>query len=327
METVLDTTELPREDRFRVWQEQICDVHFNVDVSTDAPLDHYLRVRAGLFGAMTLTNDMGAAGVASRSRHHLSKGGDDDVKIMLVTDGTMDVVQSGVTSKSHSGAWCFYRTSEPFELIVPDKFQSVILTVPRAQLAERFRSGHLPHAGCLAPSGAGLGRIAVEFCHQLALESRDLDKAIRTKLGEQALDILALALDASIAEVGENSIQQARLRSIKAFIEQNLDDLTLSPAKIAGRNEVSLRYLHRLFKETEHSVFEYVWHRRLERCYQMIVAQQHSRRSITEIAYSMGFSNPSHFSNLFRAKFGMRPSDLRRLTNDALYVGRKDSRG
>jgi transcriptional regulator GlxA family with amidase domain len=44
----------------------------------------------------------------------------------------------------------------------------------------------------------------------------------------------------------------------------------------------------------------------------MLTLPKRAQESITNIAYAAGFSNSAHFSNLFRAKFGMRPSDLRR---------------
>ena len=41
-------------------------------------------------------------------------------------------------------------------------------------------------------------------------------------------------------------------------------------------------------------------------------------RSVTDIALSWGFGNPSHFSRLFRAHTGLSPSDYRTLhTSDA----------
>jgi AraC-like DNA-binding protein len=51
--------------------------------------------------------------------------------------------------------------------------------------------------------------------------------------------------------------------------------------------------------------------RRLQRCYDKLAAPEHATLSITEIAYSLGFNSSSHFSNLFRAQFGVRPSDVR----------------
>lgn len=37
----------------------------------------------------------------------------------------------------------------------------------------------------------------------------------------------------------------------------------------------------------------------------------HAGRSITEIAFSYGFSNASHFSRAFKLQFGMRPKAYR----------------
>ena len=59
------------------------------------------------------------------------------------------------------------------------------------------------------------------------------------------------------------------------------------------------------------SASEWLRLRRLQRCHDLLTSPRHADQSITEIAYSMGFSSSSHFSNLFRAQFGVRPSDVR----------------
>jgi transcriptional regulator GlxA family with amidase domain len=127
------------------------------------------------------------------------------------------------------------------------------------------------------------------------------------------MDLLALAL---IAEpdrqpTAERSVQAARLSSIKAYIEAHLGDPNLSPAAIARNNGISLRYLHYLFQAVEMTVSDWLRLRRLERCRDMLTSPQHARKSITEIAFSTGFSSSSHFSNLFRAQYSIRPSDVR----------------
>ena len=126
------------------------------------------------------------------------------------------------------------------------------------------------------------------------------------------MDILALALEECETGGAETSIQRARLRLIKAFIDENLADPRLSLALIAKRMDVSLSYLHHLFKDSGESASEWIWLRRLQRCYEMITLADHAQTSITDIAYSMGFSSSSHFSNLFRETFGIRPSNFRR---------------
>ena len=127
------------------------------------------------------------------------------------------------------------------------------------------------------------------------------------------MDILALALsgepDRQPAE--EKSVQRARLRSVKAYIESNLGDPNSVFGQIAKQNGISLRYLHQLFRLTDMSVSEWLRLRRLQRCHDMLTSPRHANQSITEISYSMGFSSSSHFSNLFRAQFNLRPSDVR----------------
>ena len=127
------------------------------------------------------------------------------------------------------------------------------------------------------------------------------------------MDILALALTGEPGRqpVHEKSVQKARLRSVKAYIDAHLSDPDLSLSDIARNNGISLRYLHYLFRQTEMSASEWMRLRRLQRSYDLISSSRCAAQSITEIAYSMGFNSSSHFSNLFRAQFGMRPSDVR----------------
>jgi len=73
METIFDAALLPREDRFRAWQENICDIYVHVDASTDDPMQYYGRVRMAQFGAMTITENLWGSQIVSRRPAHLSK--------------------------------------------------------------------------------------------------------------------------------------------------------------------------------------------------------------------------------------------------------------
>jgi AraC-like DNA-binding protein len=99
---------------------------------------------------------------------------------------------------------------------------------------------------------------------------------------------------------------------VKAWIEQHLADPDLSLEKIAKSNGVSLRHLHYLFRLTEVSVSEWILDRRLLRCYDALVRPDMRSLSVTEVAYQFGFRSSSHFSTVFRRKFGHSPSELRK---------------
>ncbi len=107
-------------------------------------------------------------------------------------------------------------------------------------------------------------------------------------------------------------VQRARLRSVKAWLEDHLGDPNLTLEAIAKANAISLRYLHSLFRLEGSSVSHWIWNRRLERSFDMLLKGDNKSRSLTEIAYRVGFNSSSHFSTMFRRKFGIRPSDVRR---------------
>jgi AraC-like DNA-binding protein len=192
------------------------------------------------------------------------------------------------------------------------KLRSFWAELPRQAFASRFDSKSPPLMARL-DLRRGLGRIAVELCATLAVEGADLDPKSRTQFGEHFMDILALAMsgDPGRQPAADISVRRARLRSVKNYIDAHLSDPRLSLSKIAEKNGISLRYLHLLFRPTDMSVSEWVRMRRLQRCYDLLTSPLHRTQSVTEIAYAMGFSSSSHFSNLFRAHFGLRPSDVR----------------
>jgi AraC-like DNA-binding protein len=50
---------------------------------------------------------------------------------------------------------------------------------------------------------------------------------------------------------------------------------------------------------------------RLDRCHQDLLNPACARKSITEVAYSWGFNNSSHFSRCFKRAFGASPRRFR----------------
>ena len=312
METVFDTQTLAPERRFGAWQEMINDVYVHLDVSTEEPGACEGRVRVAEFGSVKLTETTGFPQRFMRRTSHLSTFDKDCFYMQFIKRGTMQILQRDSTVVSHPGAGCLISACDPYDAIYRTKAQALYLEIPRQPFFERFRARSRPAPNTILRTGSGLGRIAAEFCDVLVKESAALPAAAKAGLGEQIIDVLALALEGCEIDGAESSIQSARLRSIKAFIDENLANPKLSPAMIAKRNDVSLSYLHHLFKASGQTVSEWTQLRRLQRCYDMIGLPDYAHISITDIAYSMGFSSSSHFSNIFRERFGCRPSDLRR---------------
>jgi AraC-like DNA-binding protein len=64
------------------------------------------------------------------------------------------------------------------------------------------------------------------------------------------------------------------------------------------------------------TVSDYIWQARLQNCRQELEAQ--GGKTITDVAFSWGFSSSSHFSRVFRKYFGIVPSSIHKAQHDSL---------
>lgn len=313
MDLVFSTEGIEPSKRYAAWQGAICDVYVHVDVESEKRSDYHGFIREARFGAITMTDVLLSEQRISRRERHIAKLDKDCYYVEFVQQGQINILQSGQSLLSNAGIGAIFSASEAYDLECIGKVRSLYLEIPRDQFAERFRKDRIPIARTMA-TGRGLGRIAAEFCSMLALEGAALDAPVRDRLGDELMDVLALALEMGDEDhlSADQTVQKARLRSVKAWIEQHLADPDLSLEKVARNNGVSLRHLHYLFKLTDMSVSEWIWDRRLQRSYDMLTHPEPRPLSVTEVAYQLGFSSSSHFSTAFRRKFGISPSDLRR---------------
>lgn len=106
---------------------------------------------------------------------------------------------------------------------------------------------------------------------------------------------------------GRSSLEHT-LERAKTFIEANLSDAQLSAADVAKHCRISTRYLHTVFAAQSESTAHYIRERRLQRCRQTLRDPALAHRPLIEVAASWGFTDPCHFSKVYKARFGIAPS-------------------
>jgi AraC-like DNA-binding protein len=312
MNVVFDTKPLAAAKRRQAWRDAICEIYLQVDCLAEENSDYAGFVREARLGAVTLTDTLLSPQSIRRQGRHIAHFDKDYYYAGIEQIGRLNIRQAGSSFLLRPGIASVYYANEPYQLQCDVPSRQFWIELPRQAFDSRFDSGRPPLLAHF-DLGRGLGRIALEFCRVLAAEAADLDPQSRAKLGEQFMDILALALsgDPGRQPADEKSVQKTRLQSVKAYIDAHLSDPDLSLSAIAKNNGISLRYLHQLFRQMDMSASEWLRLRRLQRSYDLLSSPRYAAQSITEIAYSMGFNSSSHFSNLFRAQFGLRPSDVR----------------
>ena len=96
----------------------------------------------------------------------------------------------------------------------------------------------------------------------------------------------------------------------KEAVEKRLDESELSVEDLAADMNLSRVQLYRKVKSfTGSTPVELVRTARLNRGYQLLLTTD---KSISEVAYQVGFSAPSYFTKCFKEEYGMLPGDLRK---------------
>lgn len=112
----------------------------------------------------------------------------------------------------------------------------------------------------------------------------------------------------TIEDIEVVSIDDKFLRQVTATITKNLDNEELSVSELAREVGFSPAQLHRKLKAlTNKSANQLIVEIRLNKAKYML---ENNLGSVSEVAYSVGYSNLSYFSRTFKEKFGTSPSKL-----------------
>ena len=159
----------------------------------------------------------------------------------------------------------------------------------------------------------GLPRMLRSMLHDALAQYSSLSYRASRSVGDALLGVLESAIEQSCSGEEEEKTKPSLIAMIQGCIEENLHDPSLNAEIIARNLNWSSRSLHRHFQNCFGCTFsDYVWQRRLSRCAEQMLDVSQFNRSITEIAFSVGFSSSSHFSRSFKEAFGMTPRAYRK---------------
>nr|WP_306431184.1 AraC family transcriptional regulator [Rhizobium sp. L1K21] len=193
-----------------------------------------------------------------------------------------------------------------------DQTDAFYVSIPRAFLtpATSGLNAFMQQSCALTPQWR-LFRDYARSLHNEAghLHSEDL-QLYATHLQDLALAALGANRDAHELAAGRG-VRAARLKTIKADIEQRLTQADLNVESVARREGVSPRYIRGLFKSEGTSFSDYVAQQRLLLAHKMLCDPACRHLNISQIALRSGFGDLSWFNARFRRAFSMSPSDVR----------------
>jgi AraC-like DNA-binding protein len=202
--------------------------------------------------------------------------------------------------------------ARPYTIRFDNPNRMLVLRIPSERLAERVAD---PEALCgrrLAGDGLA-GALLTSFIRTLWVNAAEAGDVMGEALQDAALSLLAAAAlegqGQAPASRGAQPDLGARAR-IKRFIDENLCDPDLSVGRVADKLGVSPRYVQMVFAGIATTPLAYIRRKRLERAARAL-REDGVACNITELSFSLGFNDLSHFSRAFKAQYGVGPREFR----------------
>jgi AraC-type DNA-binding domain-containing proteins len=310
----LSTSGLSPKKQVQCWSDALTDLcgRFDVDPLEASKLDariNYTTVsRVKLCQIEVSQHRIAHSAVRAKSTDHPY------VKILFQTHGVSYFEQDGRHIEILPGDCLAYDVSSPHTIISPALTRHEVVIVPKELLQERgFRLAKM--SACKLSARTGTGRIAHDFVHAVFDEATKLSPYNAIGVADTLIDLLLLPLREAETAFDRGGPEAMYVRA-QAFIREHLRDPELSIDQISAALGCTKRYLHMLFSDRGMTVSDYIWGARLQNCRQELEA--HAGKTITDVAFSWGFSSSSHFSRVFRKYFGVVPSAIHKAQHGGL---------
>jgi AraC-like DNA-binding protein len=263
------------------------------------------------FGSFTVYDISGKPHVICRSAETVRKYDKDSVFLTILMEGEAFVNRRHNFDVLKAGDLMLYDTNTPYMHGFPRLARQVVFDVPGSEFRRRFPGWDVRdavHIDGSTNSGTAIARSVrktfsdVRARKYLAPEP-DLVNDIWSAL-EMSHDLVFGGKDLTSYHLG--ILQRAR-----GFVRAHIGDATLNTEQVAQEIGMSSRQLNRILAAHGLTVKKLIVNERLGRAREIISYDRKGRTSLSELAYSCGFSGPSQFSKSFRRHFGRSPSEMR----------------
>jgi AraC family transcriptional activator of tynA and feaB len=317
--THLSLERIPPEKRVQAWVESLGQSVGAYRASTVAQRRHWFDISAkahelgGLIRSRPIRqvylSKVSANGHSVSLRMREPRESQAHMLCVAQTRGTTTFQSDGDSMTVGAGEIAFFPVRTELKISSPSSFEHCILRSPDDVL---WKSAGVLHQESLHLSGRSpLQRLLVHFLEILVNEPVWSSPEADGHLSDAICEFVRFA----VKEGDHKSIHgvdsgHPLSMSIFRHIEANLHDRDLSASKIAQALGCSRRTIYRVFDASDGQgrlISRYIWRRRVERCAQTIRSGR-DYGTLTELAYSFGFSSSSHFCRLFKKHMGVGPS-------------------
>jgi AraC-like DNA-binding protein len=302
------TIDLRPGEKLEAWEAALaeCIPAFEVR-SVCRRFDAMVRRRA--LGAMSLFECVADPCRGRRPPHLIRRDGEPYVGVQIILSGVKHYRVGDDAITVRGGDLVIWNSAQPTEFEIAQRVHQATVYLPSSELLERLPSGTVL-LGCQLEAARGIGAVlyahiqalVAQFAYLGSIDAHAVKRATLELVAGAAVDRLRLA---------PTSLSAQHLQRLQRYILEHIHDAGLSPAQIAQANGLSTRYLHLLFEATGETVSSWLQRQRLEHCRDALTNDAFATRNIAEVAHYFGFKDSSHFSRVFKQRYGQTPRGYR----------------
>jgi AraC-like DNA-binding protein len=236
------------------------------------------------------------------------------VNLALQRTGVSRRKQLGNTAELGPGDFVLVDRSRPHSVQFDRPSETLAVRIPVASILERVGDPDR-YFGVRVPGNTAAGALLTSFVLTTFANLSDLTSpAAANTVGDVLLSLLELVYDggkklqfSSASGTGGGHLQRAR-----QYVETHLCDPEFSARDIAEHLSLCQRYVQTLFATLSVTPTVYILNRRLDVAAERL-RHERGRPRVSQVAFSVGFSDLSYFSHAFRRRFGVSARSYRDL--------------
>ncbi len=306
----LKTSSLDRCDRADSWRDVVSTMIHNVEVGKMASQSFAAGISARRHDDISCGSFWSKPHELRGSREQMSDSGSGGYLVSWQIEGMACVEQDGQQLTQMPGMVAIVDGRRPMHVRFPNDVRRIVAKFP-ARILERRLPGLMGrHAVSFEPSGP-LAPMLLAYLTELSSENSPLSDADMEPIVENIANLLNIV--ASANGLASCDSKELRRQGLLRLIRQHACDPELSLTFVADKFHVSRRLVQQILKENNTSFTDFLTEERL-----LLAAGKLTPESdlpVSQVAYGSGFSDVSHFNHVFKRRYGMSPSEYRRLLN------------
>jgi AraC-like DNA-binding protein len=309
----LSTSSVPEDQRFAYWLDLICSLYVRLDCEPPSDQGIFGDVEFSRIGNLDFTHLRSNSTHIRRTPERIRQDTEDYCLVLIQREGRGVLCQDGRMGVMNPGDFVLNDCTRPYELMFDgDHHDIYVLRLPRKPLADHV--GNLEDLCATTVSGrSAAGHLLLTMVDTLRRDVGNLHPASALGVSEGITSVIGAGLRSL---PGANQRKPSNLAAyhvarIRAHVQQHLRNPELSIGAVAQAMNLSPDHLCRLFRNEPVPLSRLIWQQRLDACRRDLADSRLAERSVSEIAFSWGFNDATHFSRSFRERHGIAPRDWR----------------